>query len=198
MVSRDRIVAWTIGLTAAFTAIAGWVCWFRGIAPGAALTAGEPVAYQLALGCCLGFLVSLAGFGVTRRFGIFRDYEQKVLQVYRTLRPTPMHLVVVAFCAGWGEELFFRATIQPFAGIWLASLVFWFAHGSFSLSRWGPNLYGVVLFAAGLGLGWLYEHVGLLSAIAAHTALDLTSLLGFYWIYRRSTPNLPAGLNPPE
>ncbi|MFN0274884.1 MAG: lysostaphin resistance A-like protein [Chitinophagales bacterium] len=82
----------------------------------------------------------------------------------------------LSFCAGVGEEIFFRAAIQPWLGIWLTSLLFIGLHGYLNLKDKPLFIYGVVLFFVSLGFGFLMEYAGLWSAMIAHFLIDVLLL----------------------
>lgn len=90
----------------------------------------------------------------------------------------PLHLswwaiIYISLCAGIGEELFFRGALQPYLGIWLTSIVFVALHGYLNPWNWRLSIYGVFMTFAIAGLGYLTQHLGLLSAMVAHTVIDV-------------------------
>jgi len=144
---------------------------------------GKPLGRQVAIGLTLGAAISGLGLWIAFAFDWFRGYRNVVRGVYAEIQPTSWDLIYIALGAGWSEELFFRGMLQPLVGIWIAALLFWLVHGAFSLRHWGINLYGVSVFTAGVGLGYLFEATGLVAAMCAHFALDLVTLVGFQvWI----------------
>ena len=91
--------------------------------------------------------------------------------------PRPL---IIALAAGVGEELLFRAVLQTLLGLWLAAVVFALAHArtaTLTDSRRGRFVYLVNVFVVGVGLGLVFEYIGLLAVIALHTAIDLAALL---------------------
>lgn len=78
--------------------------------------------------------------------------------------------------AGAGEELLFRGAIQPLIGIWLTSLFFIAIHGYFKFRSLPHFLFGVMMFLLSMMLGLLFELVGLIAAMTAHTVYDLLLL----------------------
>ncbi|MGI9542982.1 MAG: CPBP family intramembrane glutamic endopeptidase [Cyclobacteriaceae bacterium] len=99
----------------------------------------------------------------------------------------PLHLswsaiIYISFCAGVGEELFFRGALQPYLGIWWTSIVFVALHGYLNPWNWRLSLYGLFMTLAIAGLGYLTEYLGLLSAMVAHTVIDV-------YLLRRLTIN---------
>lgn len=91
-------------------------------------------------------------------------------------------ILLASFAAGVGEELFFRAGIQPFLGIWLTSLLFIAIHSYIKMTKaW--LFFGITMIVMSAGLGYLYEYVGLVSAMAAHAAFDV---MGFRSLLQRN------------
>ena len=82
--------------------------------------------------------------------------------------------LALALLSGLGEEALFRGALQPWLGLWPASLLFGLAHfaPSKSLAPWT-----LFAFAAGLFLGALYEWTGnLLAPIVAHAGINAVNL----------------------
>lgn len=81
-------------------------------------------------------------------------------------------VIVVALCAGIGEEILFRGVLQRWLGVWGQGLAFGLAHAQ---NAYPPQ----VLFAFGLGVvfGYLYKRGwSLVTLIVAHTLYDFTLL----------------------
>jgi membrane protease YdiL (CAAX protease family) len=82
----------------------------------------------------------------------------------------------ISFFAGVGEELLFRGAIQPLLGNTLTSIIFIGIHGYFKFRSPGHILFGVMMFGLSFMLGLLFEHIGLIAAMAAHAIYDLIML----------------------
>jgi len=141
----------------------------------AATTVGVALVVALALGAALS-LVAL-------RTPLTRHVAE-ALEPLRGLRFTLPNCLLMGALAGLGEETLFRAALQPWIGIWAASLLFALAHvGQVWVS---PGLtpaklgYPVYALAAGLALGATYAYFGLAPAIVAHGAYDAIEL----WMLR--------------
>lgn len=78
--------------------------------------------------------------------------------------------------AGAGEELLFRGAIQPLLGNTFTSIIFIGIHGYFKFKSPGHILFGVMMFGLSFTLGLLFEHVGLIAAMIAHSVYDLIML----------------------
>lgn len=86
-------------------------------------------------------------------------------------------IIFISFCAGVGEELLFRAAIQPLWGIWITSIVFVAIHGYLNPFDWRLSVYGIYLTVVIIGIGLMYEYWGIWASAAAHTAIDIVLLL---------------------
>lgn len=82
----------------------------------------------------------------------------------------------ISLFAGAGEELLFRGAIQPLLGNTVTSIIFIGIHGYFKFKSPAHILFGVMMFGLSFMLGLLFEHVGLIAAMAAHAVYDLILL----------------------
>jgi membrane protease YdiL (CAAX protease family) len=82
--------------------------------------------------------------------------------------------VVLALASGVAEEALFRGALQPLLGFVGASLLFGLAH---FVPRRELLPWVAFTFAAGFGLGWLYEQTGnLVAPIVAHVGVNAVNL----------------------
>ncbi len=86
-------------------------------------------------------------------------------------------IIFISACAGIGEELLFRATLQPILGIWITALLFVTLHGYLSIHNWALTVYGIFMVLAAAGLGYLFRDVGIVAAICGHFAIDVALLM---------------------
>jgi membrane protease YdiL (CAAX protease family) len=87
-------------------------------------------------------------------------------------------LLVISAAAGLGEELLFRAGLQPVLGLVATSVVFGVVH-VFSLDSISIGLWALV---AGLAFGWLMNVTGGLTApVLAHATYDALALAYIRW-----------------
>lgn len=90
---------------------------------------------------------------------------------------------IIGGCAALGEELLFRAALQPLVGLWIGAVIFAAAHVGTASVGTPSNAKRVAYLAnvavAGVALGWLYEHVCLLSALLVHATIDIAGLLTY-------------------
>ena len=97
--------------------------------------------------------------------------------------------LLIGLAAGIGEELLFRAALLPLLGLWLSSALFAVAHlrtaqlAARPLQQFG---YIVNTFLAGIALGLVFVHIGLLAAIGVHVIIDVVGLWAVQQLqYRR-------------
>ncbi|MDQ3536108.1 MAG: CPBP family intramembrane metalloprotease, partial [Bacteroidota bacterium] len=83
------------------------------------------------------------------------------------------NIILVSLCAGIGEEIFFRAALQPIIGIWPTAIIFVILHCYINPRNWRISIYGFFMIIIMLGIGYLYETVGLISVMVAHTVIDI-------------------------
>lgn len=78
-----------------------------------------------------------------------------------------------SFCAGFGEEILFRASIQTWLGPIITSVLFIAIHGYIHPLSWRKSLLGILLIPFILLLSYAYISFGLWFCIAAHFSYDL-------------------------
>jgi uncharacterized protein len=145
-----------------------------------------PDARVLGQGILLGVLATLPLLAifwwlVHASWPAARRLRQQVEELFAQLFPQASvpQMIVVAACAGLGEELLFRGVLQPLVGRWttpvvgliIASLIFGLFH-AVSL------LYFALATAVGAYFGWLVlASRSVLPAIVAHGLYDCIALL---------------------
>ncbi len=85
--------------------------------------------------------------------------------------------VFISFCAGFGEEILFRSSLQYWLGIWITSVVFIAIHGYLNPKKPKLALYGILLIPFIASLGYALKPLSLWFCIAAHFSYDLILLL---------------------
>lgn len=118
----------------------------------------------------LAFLVIQAPF-----FRAEFDYYTRLIGNFSW---TPAAIGFVSVCAGVGEELFFRAGMQPILGVFWTSVLFVAVHGYLNPFNWRISVYGVLMVGMIAGFGWLYSHFGIWSASIAHAVFDIVIITG--------------------
>ena len=136
------------------------------------LLQNTPVWYQIVLGVIIGLIITLVLLLIIELpwFNNMRHFFVELIG------PIHLGLPAIAFisiCAGIGEELFFRGAVQYWLGIWITAILFVLLHGYINPKNWRMSVYGSMLIIASAAFGYLAEHVGLLSAMIAHTIYDV-------------------------
>jgi hypothetical protein len=174
---RRLVVLSSAAFAVLLTALAWALLRLRGSAFLSPFDAGDPLR-QAGLGLAIGAVAGGLCLSVvwrTRRFAALRRLATSAVE---GIEPRWHDIVLVSVSAGWGEELFFRGALQPLAGVWLTSAAFVLLHGVLRHRSGGGIAFAVFLYAASLGLGALAARAGLVAAMSAHAAYDLTVLAG--------------------
>jgi len=133
---------------------------------------GLPIASQLLVGLTTGLTASAIAVWIISRS--FFDAELAYYnELINQLGLNYSEIIFLSLCAGIGEELFFRGGIQPFLGIWWTSILFVALHGYLNPRNWRISFYGLVMVGIIAGFGYLFRYIGIFSAMAAHTVLDV-------------------------
>lgn len=140
-------------------------------------------AYQLALGIAYGLLVAMIGWQIIK-LPFQRQTRYKYASLIQNLNLKFSDIILVSFCAGIGEELFFRGGIQPLAGVWVTSIIFVALHGYLNPFNWKLSIYGIYMTLVIAGIGYLKIHYGLASSMIAHTIIDI------YLLYKLNNEHL--------
>lgn len=138
-------------------------------------TGSKHIGIQLAWGIPVGVVAArIAKFIVSRNFmtGVRLRYER----MFRNLRLNWSEIIFISLCAGVGEELLFRGVLQPLLGILLTSILFVLIHGYLNPRDWRISIYGAYMTVVIVGLGIMTEEIGIWSAVAAHTVIDIVLL----------------------
>jgi uncharacterized protein len=134
-----------------------------------------PLLYQAGLGLGYGLAAGFLAWSIVNL-----PFIRPTLSTYSNLlsqfKWRRGDILFVSFCAGAGEELFFRGGLQALLGIWLSSILFVAIHGYLNPMNWRISIYGVIMVFIIAGLGYMTEHIGILTAIVAHMIIDVILL----------------------
>lgn len=151
----------------------------------AVLTGGKPYYLQLLTGLFFGSLSALLGVLLIngKRFRQLRSFFEEMVG---EVNPSLFEIVFYSFCAAVGEEVLFRAGIQPLAyvGIWPAALLFVLVHGYINFTNISLTVYGLFLVAISAGFGYLFHFFGLFSCMVAHFIYDVAMFCVLKYAYR--------------
>jgi len=154
---------------------------------------GKPLLVQLWVGALIGSSLALLGLGALlvgqRHFKWLAALREQMFTLFSRVDLSGMNPLLIGITAGLWEEVIFRAALQPIVGIWWGSLIFMLCHtgtGQFWAMNWKKVVYAVGVFAAGVLLGSIFEHIGLLAAILTHALIDIIGLFALRHLHRVS------------
>jgi uncharacterized protein len=149
----------------------------------AVLLGGKPYYQQVLAGLFFGSISGLLALLLIRgkKFKSLRGFFENLIH---ELNPSFLNILFYSFCAGAGEEVLFRAGIQPLIGIWPASMLFVFLHGYINPSNISLSIYGLFLIIICSGFGYLFKFFGLASVITAHFVYDVAMFSALRYAYR--------------
>jgi hypothetical protein len=138
------------------------------------MTLGE----QLLAGLGLSALAAVASY-VSFRLTAKSEATANTVKAYGRLDLSGLNPVWISLAAAIGEELLFRAALQPLLGVWGTSVIFLLTHTpvyQFRRLNLATLVQAAGVFGASVALGFIYQYVGLLAAMMVHTALDVVGL----------------------
>lgn len=130
------------------------------------------IVLQIGAGAFIGLLTGMGAKAVVS-LPVISPTLDKYSGMIRAMGLKQRHVIFLSFCAGFGEELFFRGAMQPLAGIWITAIVFVAIHGYLNPMNWRISIYGLYMTVVIALLGYLTELWGIFAACAAHTAIDI-------------------------
>ncbi|WP_209330744.1 CPBP family intramembrane glutamic endopeptidase [Lunatimonas salinarum] len=147
------------------------IYFFQDADPWLVIVGGRPLREQLLWGILAGLASSALALLVINApfFAKERHYYRRLIGSFRW---TPFAILLVSACAGVGEELFFRAGLQPLLGIWWTSLIFVALHGYLNPGNWRISVYGALMVGVIAGFGFLFEEMGFCAVALAHAVFD--------------------------
>ena len=139
------------------------------------LQKGAPFFIQLIIGGLFGLAAGLMAWQLIQ-FPFMKPVRNKYGELISQLGLQWPDVIFISFCAGFGEELLFRASLQPHFGLWITSIGFVALHGYLNPKDWRVSVYGVFMTLVILFIGWMYSEIGIISAISAHMVIDVVLL----------------------
>lgn len=170
-----RVAAWVYG--ALSTAALLWIAYREGmLGPSGPRFAPSSTPSSVLVSLGLGLLLGLVVVALTRVLVRRAIWAQRLHVQFGALLGTSStrQIAVLALCSGVAEELFFRAAMQPSAGIWVTSLLFGFAHWAPDASLRAWTVWAVVM---GFVFGLLYEYTGSVAGpMLAHVLINYENM----------------------
>ncbi len=135
----------------------------------------ERIWVQVFVGILIGIVTAKASWQIV---GLPIMSKTKILftGLIQPLKLSNSQIIFISICAGVGEELFFRGAIQPMLGIWITSILFVLLHGYLNPFNLPLTYYGIYMVLVIGVLGLMTEHLGILTAMIAHTLIDIILL----------------------
>lgn len=130
---------------------------------------------QLVLGIIVGVITAKAAWQIVELPLLFKT-KKFFADLIQPLKLNTAEIIFISICAGIGEELFFRGAIQPMLGVWFTAILFVLLHGYLNPFNMSLTLYGIYMVLVIGVLGLLTERFGILTAIIAHTLIDVILL----------------------
>jgi len=144
------------------------------------LRGNQPLAIQALVGLASGLFLGWGAQSV-----IAMNFLKPTLRKYSDLigqfNLRDIDIVFISFCAGFGEELLFRGSIQVFLGIWVTAIIFVAIHGYLSPKNLKLTVYGIFMTLAIAALGYMTEHLGVFASCVAHMMIDVVL---FYYLIK--------------
>lgn len=128
--------------------------------------------YQLPIGLIYGLVTAWLGWQLIK-MQLMHEVKNFYSSIIQQLKLNWLDIIFISFCAGVGEELLFRGAIQYWLGIYFTSIVFVGIHGYLNPKDWKISIYGGYLTLVMIGISYGFEELGMVSAMAAHFAIDV-------------------------
>jgi membrane protease YdiL (CAAX protease family) len=159
--------------------IAAPIIYFSHPAPLALFSRPVGPLSQLLVGQVLA-LIAAAVSWVLFRVTANSASSARTIASYGRLDLSGLNPLWISIAAAIGEEMLFRAALQPLLGVWIVSLLFLLTHVPVYRFR---KLDGATLaqaasvFIGSVVLGYVFQYVGLLAAMLVHAWIDIVGLM---------------------
>lgn len=162
-----------------FCLIAATIIGFTQDAPRELFMRPAAPMWQLVIGQGLALLAAALSYAVYR-LSARAASTAKTIETYARLDLRGMNPLWMALAAAVGEEMLFRAALQPLLGVWIVSLLFLATHVPvYRLRRLDRATLAQAagIFGTSVVLGFTFQYVGLIAAILVHLWIDIVGLL---------------------
>jgi membrane protease YdiL (CAAX protease family) len=189
MIKKKTIMLMALGTLVVFGGLgAGLVPFVRDIGIDVFIIGIEPLWLQLIAGILFGVITAKAGWQMIE-LPIMAKTKTFFTSLIKPIKLSYTQIIFISICAGVGEELLFRGAIQPLLGIWFTSILFVLIHGYLNPFNLPLTYYGIYMVLVIGVIGLMTEHLGILTAIVAHTFIDIILL------QKLSNASLPGDLD---
>ncbi len=176
MIKKKTIMLLALGTLVGFGGLGiGLVPYVRDMEIDVFFAGEERIWVQVFVGILIGIVTAKASWQIV---GLPIMSKTKILftGLIQPLKLSNSQIIFISICAGVGEELFFRGAIQPMLGIWITSILFVLLHGYLNPFNLPLTYYGIYMVLVIGVLGLMTEHLGILTAMIAHTLIDIILL----------------------
>jgi membrane protease YdiL (CAAX protease family) len=162
-----------------FCLIAAPIIWFSRPEPLTIFSRPAGPLTQLLVGQVLALIAAVVSW-LLYKLTANSASSARTVQSYARLDLRGLNPLWISIAAAIGEEVLFRAALQPLLGVWIVSLLFLLTHVPVYRFR---KLDGATIaqaasvFAGSVVLGFVFEYVGLIAAILVHAWIDIVGLL---------------------
>jgi len=150
-------------------------------------TTNDEIIFLIGISVLASGLLLIASYLFESWFESYRHIKNTLIDfIGPTTLPMAFYLAGVS---AFGEELLFRAAIQPFAGLIVTSILFGLLHigPDGKLSTWTAWA-----LLAGLLLGWIFQETGSLwPSIITHFSVNLISIIVLQNAFKKRQKSLP-------
>lgn len=130
---------------------------------------------QLMYGLGYGIITALIALGLLS-MSFMNQVKDHYAVLFNELDLSVGSILFISYCAGVGEEMLFRGALQHYLGIPITSVLFVAIHGYLNPKDWRISVYGVYMTLVIIGVGYMYERIGMISAMSAHFIIDVILL----------------------
>jgi membrane protease YdiL (CAAX protease family) len=161
-----------------FCLLAAPIIYFTQDAPLSVFTRPAPPMTQLLVGQVLALLAAAVSYALYR-LTANAESTARTIRSYERLDLGGLNPLWISIAAAIGEEMLFRAALQPLLGIWITSLLFLATHMPVyrfrQLDR-ATLVQAAGVFGTSVALGFVFDYVGLLAAMLVHMWIDVVGL----------------------
>ncbi|MGJ7916894.1 CPBP family intramembrane glutamic endopeptidase [Massilia sp. LXY-6] len=162
-----------------FCLIAAPIIWFSRPEPQTLFSRPAGPLTQLLVGQVLALIAALVSWLLFRVTASLAS-SARTIESYARLDLRGLNPLWISIAAAIGEEMLFRAALQPLLGVWIVSLLFLLTHVPVYRFRKldGATLaQAAAVFGGSVVLGFVFDYVGLLAAMLVHMWIDIVGLL---------------------
>ena len=154
--------------------ILGWgiLSFFREHALSLMFSSDYSMLSQVPVGAVLGIMLGLGAKSLLS-LPFLNPTLKKYSRLIGQLNLSELDLIFISFCAGFGEEILFRGSLQLLLGIWITAIVFVAIHGYLNPKNLKLSIYGVYMSIAIAIIGYASQYFGLITACVAHMVIDI-------------------------